>query len=113
MWHCTEKAQTELEDSELGRFFSSDSYVVLYRRADKKESYIMYFWMGASARAVWEVYGYTLWSLPYPAPNSTLLLVMLTLLVCGKEETKIVHSFCSLVACGCLNFSLFLGLASC
>ena len=52
VWHCTEKSQTELDAADVGRFFSQDSYVVLYRRSDKRESYIMYFWQGASARAV-------------------------------------------------------------
>jgi hypothetical protein len=52
VWHCTEKEKTELGEAEHGHFFSHESYVVLYKRADKRDSYVMYYWMGSRARPV-------------------------------------------------------------
>ncbi|KJE89047.1 hypothetical protein CAOG_000605 [Capsaspora owczarzaki ATCC 30864] len=66
IWHVTDKTRDELPESEHGHFFSNESYVVLYKIAEKVDLYILYLWQGrdcspldkgASAMALYQVRG--------------------------------------------------------
>ncbi|XP_004365476.2 hypothetical protein CAOG_00605 [Capsaspora owczarzaki ATCC 30864] len=46
IWHVTDKTRDELPESEHGHFFSNESYVVLYKIAEKVDLYILYLWQG-------------------------------------------------------------------
>ncbi|XP_063901077.1 advillin-like isoform X2 [Zophobas morio] len=50
VWHCTEKVITEIKEIEFGQFFAEESYLVLYKRSDKAEEFILYIWRGAKGR---------------------------------------------------------------
>ena len=55
VWRIVDHDMTELEESEIGEFFSGDSYVVHYHYTDPKtrrEGDLIYFWLGRNSETI-------------------------------------------------------------